>query len=106
MYDLPSENWINTKGTQTTQSVKRNEMYKWKDDMKYTGYELEQLCAQGECEPHHKMAMELVSTPKTTRPPHQGQYHFYQMLGCGISCNYIGWHENRRVWQVYYTDKV
>ncbi len=35
------------KGTQATQSVKWNEMYKWKDDMKYPGYEQEQLCAQG-----------------------------------------------------------
>ncbi len=35
-----------SKGTQATQSVKWNEMYKWKDDMKYSGYEPEQLCAQ------------------------------------------------------------
>ncbi len=26
---------------QATQSVKWNEMYKWKDDMKYPGYETE-----------------------------------------------------------------
>ncbi len=32
---------------QATQSVKWNEMYKWKEDMKYPGYEPEQLCAQG-----------------------------------------------------------
>ncbi len=32
---------------QATQSVKWNEMYKWKDDMKYPErYEPEQLCAQ------------------------------------------------------------
>ncbi len=36
-----------SKCTQTTQSVKWNEMYKWKDDIKYPGYEPEQLCAQG-----------------------------------------------------------
>ncbi len=56
IYDLQSEDWINTyymlkgylsKGTQATQSVKWNEMYKWTDDMKYPGYEPEQLCAQG-----------------------------------------------------------
>ncbi len=58
IYDLQSDDWINTyymqhnakglsKGTQATQSVKQNEMYKWKDDMKYPGYEPEQLCAQG-----------------------------------------------------------
>ncbi len=29
------------KGMQATQSVKWNEMYKWKDDMKYLGYEPE-----------------------------------------------------------------
>ncbi len=28
-----------------TQSVKSNELYKWKDDMIYPGYEPEQLCA-------------------------------------------------------------
>ncbi len=28
-----------SKGMQATQSVKWNEMYKWKDDMKYPGYE-------------------------------------------------------------------
>ncbi len=51
IYDFRSEDWINTylyakelsKGTQATQSVKWNEMYKWKDDMKY---EPKQLCAQ------------------------------------------------------------
>ncbi len=32
---------------QAIQSVKRNEMYKWKDDMKYSRYEPEQLCTQG-----------------------------------------------------------
>ncbi len=31
---------------QATQSVKWNEMYKWKDDKKYSGYEPEQLCAK------------------------------------------------------------
>ncbi len=36
-----------SKGTQATQSVKWNEMYTWKDDMKYPGYEPEHLCAQG-----------------------------------------------------------
>ncbi len=30
-----------------TQCVKWNEMYKWKDDMKYPGFEPDQLCAQG-----------------------------------------------------------
>ncbi len=30
-----------SKGMQATQSVKWNEMYKWKDDMKYAGYESE-----------------------------------------------------------------
>ncbi len=34
-----------SKGTQATQSVKWSEMYKWKDDMLYPGYEPEQLCA-------------------------------------------------------------
>ncbi len=28
----------------------------------------------------------------------------YQMLGCGISCNSIGWHKKSGVWQVYDTD--
>ncbi len=32
---------------QATQSVKWNEMYKWKVDMKNPEYEPEQLCAQG-----------------------------------------------------------
>ncbi len=32
---------------QATQSVKWNEIYKWKDDMKYPGYERDQLCPQG-----------------------------------------------------------
>ncbi len=36
-----------SKGMQASQSVNWNEMYKWKDDMKYSGYEPEQLCAQG-----------------------------------------------------------
>ncbi len=36
-----------SKGMQATQSVKWNETYKWKDDMKHPGYEPEQLCAQG-----------------------------------------------------------
>ncbi len=36
-----------SKGTQVTQGVKWNEMYKWKDYMKYPGYEHEQLGAQG-----------------------------------------------------------
>ncbi len=31
---------------QATQSVKWNEMYKWKDDMKYPGYESELIWAQ------------------------------------------------------------
>ncbi len=37
-----------SKGMQATQSVKLNEMYKWKDDMKYLypGYEPELVCAQ------------------------------------------------------------
>ncbi len=56
IYDLQSEDWIrlnkyilyleaHTKGTQATQSVKWNDMYKWKDNMKCSGYESEQLCA-------------------------------------------------------------
>ncbi len=32
---------------QVTQSVKWNEIYKWKDDMKNPGYEPEVVCAQG-----------------------------------------------------------
>ncbi len=36
-----------SKGMQATQIVKWNGMYKWKDDMKYLGYEPEQLCAKG-----------------------------------------------------------
>ncbi len=32
---------------QATQSVKWNEMYKWKDDMKHPGYETELGCAKG-----------------------------------------------------------
>ncbi len=36
-----------SKGMQATQSVKWNEMYQWKDDMKYPGYEPELICAQG-----------------------------------------------------------
>ncbi len=36
-----------SKGMQATQSVKWNEMYKWKVDMKNPEYEPEQLCAQG-----------------------------------------------------------
>ncbi len=36
-----------SKGTQVTQSIKWNEIYKWKVDMKFSGYEPEQLCAQG-----------------------------------------------------------
>ncbi len=32
---------------QATQSVKWNEMYKGKDDMKQPGYEPELICAQG-----------------------------------------------------------
>ncbi len=55
IYYLQSEDWIKnilyakglSKGMQATQSVKWNEMYKWKDDMIYPGYEPEQLCAQG-----------------------------------------------------------
>ncbi len=35
-----------SKGMQATQSVKWNEMYKWKDDMKHPGYEPELICAQ------------------------------------------------------------
>ncbi len=38
--------WL-SKGMQATQRVKCNEMYTWKDDMKYPWYEPEQLCAQG-----------------------------------------------------------
>ncbi len=30
-----------------TQSLKWNEMYKWKDDMKQPGYEPELICANG-----------------------------------------------------------
>ncbi len=30
---------------QATQSVKWNEMYKWRDDVKYPVYEPEQLCS-------------------------------------------------------------
>ncbi len=51
-----------SKGTQATQSVKWNEMYKWKDDMKYTGYEPEQLCTQGHCGSHHKCQETGIST--------------------------------------------
>ncbi len=36
-----------SKSMQATQIVKWNDMYKWKDDMKYPGYVPEQLCAQG-----------------------------------------------------------
>ncbi len=36
-----------SKGTQATHSVKWNEIYKWKDDMKHPEYDPEQLCAQG-----------------------------------------------------------
>ncbi len=36
-----------SEGTQATHGVKRNEMYKWKDDMKCPGYEPELVCAQG-----------------------------------------------------------
>ncbi len=36
-----------SKCTQVTESVKWNEMYKWKNNMKYPGYETEQLHAQG-----------------------------------------------------------
>ncbi len=36
-----------SKGTQVTQSDKWNEIYKWKDDMKYLGYEPEIVCTQG-----------------------------------------------------------
>ncbi len=43
-----------SKVTQVTQSVKLNEMYKWKDDIKYLVYEPELVCAQGECGSHHK----------------------------------------------------
>ncbi len=32
---------------QATQSVKWNEMYKWKDAMKHPEYEPELICAQG-----------------------------------------------------------
>ncbi len=31
---------------QATQSVKWNEMYKWKYDMKHTGYKPEMICTQ------------------------------------------------------------
>ncbi len=54
MYDLQSKDWINTyyivklsKGMKATQSVKWNEMYKWKDDMKHPGYGPELIYAQG-----------------------------------------------------------
>ncbi len=36
-----------SKDTQATQSVKWNEMYKWKDDMKHPGYDPELICAHG-----------------------------------------------------------
>ncbi len=36
-----------SKGTHATQSVKWNEMYQWKDDMKYPGYEPDLVCAHG-----------------------------------------------------------
>ncbi len=35
-----------SKGTQATQSVKWNETYKHKEDMKYPGYKSELVCAQ------------------------------------------------------------
>ncbi len=35
-----------SKGTQAIQSIKWNEMYKWKDDMKYPRYEPELVYAQ------------------------------------------------------------
>ncbi len=35
-----------SKGSQVTQSVKWNEMYKWKGGMKYPGYETELVYAQ------------------------------------------------------------
>ncbi len=38
--------WL-SEGMQATESVKWNEMYKWKDDMKYPGYEPELACAEG-----------------------------------------------------------
>ncbi len=47
------------KGMQATQSVKWNKMYKWEDDMKYTGYEPKELCVQGT--PY--VANERVSAP-------------------------------------------
>ncbi len=36
-----------SKGMQATHSVKWDEMYKWKDDMKHPGYEPRLICAQG-----------------------------------------------------------
>ncbi len=36
-----------SKGAQATHSVKWDELYKWKNDMKYPRYESELLCAQG-----------------------------------------------------------
>ncbi len=36
-----------SKDMQATQSVKWKEMYKWKDNMKFPGYEPGLVCAQG-----------------------------------------------------------
>ncbi len=55
IYDLQSEDWINInymlkgflKAHRPPKVSNDNEMYKWKDDMKYLGYEPEQLCDQG-----------------------------------------------------------
>ncbi len=54
IYDLQSKDWRNTyymlKGFLKAcrpLSVKWDEIYKQKDDMKYPGYEPVQLCAQG-----------------------------------------------------------
>ncbi len=44
---------------QATQSVKWNEMYKWKDDMKYPGYDVSSYVPKVNVE-HTK---ELVSAP-------------------------------------------
>ncbi len=41
---------------QATQSVKWNEMYKWKDDMKHLGYEPELICSKGTIKVNHTIS--------------------------------------------------
>ncbi len=43
-YKLYTEGF--SKGMQVTKSVKWNEMYKWKDDIKYPGHEPKLICAK------------------------------------------------------------